>query len=177
MRRAGARLGVLVCVSWALGCTREQPQTMASGSESPLRIIRDFVTTETDSDQTRYVFHAAVARVYEGNVTRADTIRVEFYEDGERVSVLTARQGVLQGGRLTAQRDVVVVAEDGSKLVTESLYWDDDIQRIRSDDFVRITKPGETEVLEGYGLMSDANLELVEIGPFEFEQDAVSEKR
>jgi LPS export ABC transporter protein LptC len=171
------RLGVLLCVAWALGCTREEPQTTQSAIESPRRIIRDFVTTETDSDQTRYVFHATVARVYQDNVTRADTIHVEFYERGKRVSVLTAREGVLQSGRLTARGDVVVTAENGSKLVTESLYWDNDIEKIRSDDFVRITRPGESEVLQGYGLTSDPNLDLVEIGPFEYEQDAVPENQ
>ncbi len=176
VRRAGASLASACCVLTFLACTREEPQTTQSAQESPLRIITDFETTESDSGGVRFVFHAAVARVYQENLTRADDIRVDFYERGQKVSVLTAREGVLESGRLTAQGDVVVTTESGSRLETESLYWDESQDKIRSEDFVSITRPGESEVLQGYGLTSDPNLDLVEIGRFEYEQDAVSEK-
>lgn len=170
-----ARLATVCLAACAPACTRQEPPAPRNAPESPRRIITDFTTTESDSGVVRYVFHAEVARVYETNVTRADNIRVDFYERGERVSVLTAREGVLQEGRLTAQGNVVVEAESGSTLETESLYWDEGMAKIRSEDFVRITRPGESEVLQGYGLTSDPNLDLVEIGEFVYEQDDVSE--
>lgn len=173
--KRGAGLAA-VCVCVALACAREEPQTTQSASESPRRIITDFTTTESDSGGVRFVFHAAVARVYQDDVTRADDIRVDFYERGEKVSVLTAREGVIENGRLTARGDVVVRAESGSQLLTESLFWDENLDKIRSEDFVSITRPGESEVLQGYGLTSDPNLDLVEIAEFEYEQDAASEK-
>ena len=128
-----------------------------------------------DSGQVRYVMHAQVARVYSGDVTRAEAIRVEFYEQGKQVSVLTAREGVIQGERMTAIGDVVVVTTDGTRLETESLYWDHQLAKIRSEEVVRITRQGDPEVLTGRGLTSDPDLEFIDIaepnvtGPVESE--------
>lgn len=127
-----------------------------------MQITRNFTTTETDSGQTRFVFRAQVARIYAGNVTRAENIQVDFYDRGKQVSVLTARQGFLDAdGRMTAKGDAKVVANEGAILQTETLYWDRDRQKIRSEEFVRVTKG--RDVLTGYGLTAGPNLDLIEI--------------
>jgi hypothetical protein len=77
--------------------------------------------------------------------------------------VLTAREGVLADGRMTATGNVVVQTEDGARLETESLYWDRQSKKIRSEEFVRITHRGDPEVLTGRGLTTDPDLELVHI--------------
>lgn len=148
----------------ALGCSQEDSTSLGASDEGPTQITRGFTTTESDSGQVRYVFRARVARVYEDDQTRADDIEVEFYDEGQRVSVLTAKQGTLGGGRMTATGNVVVETEDGARLETESLYWDRDKKKICSEEFVRITRRDDPEVLTGIGLTTDPNLEIVDIG-------------
>ena len=128
------------------------------------QITRNFTTTASDSGQVRYVFHARVARAYDDDKTRAETIRVEFYDGGRVVSVLTAREGLLEGGRLTAKGNVIVETVDGARLATETLFWDRENRKIRSEDVVRITRRDDPEVLTGLGITTDPSLDLVDIG-------------
>ncbi len=146
------------------GCGRDDSAGTVGTEDGATEITRNFTTTASDSGQVRYVFHARVARGYPDEKTRAENIRVEFYEAGKVVSVLTARQGTLGGGRLTATGSVVVETVEGARLETESLYWDRENKKIRSEEFVRITRRGDSEVLTGRGLTTDPNLDLVDIG-------------
>ena len=145
-----------------LGCSQDKPPGPARDHEEPLQITHDFTTTESDSGLVRYVFRARVARFYAGDITRAEDIQVDFYDHGQKASVLTAKEGFLDAdGRLRAQEHVVVVSQEGYVLETEKLYWDRTKRKIRSDEFVRITKGHD--VLTGYGLTTDPNLALVNI--------------
>jgi LPS export ABC transporter protein LptC len=177
MRRFfGLAFGLGMALAVGASCSRQDAPETAGSGETPTQILRDFLTTESDSGQVRYVMHAQVARVYSGDVTRAEAIRVEFYDHGKQVSVLTAREGVIQGERMTAMGDVVVLTTDGTRLETESLYWDHQLSKIRSEELVRITRKGDPEVLTGRGLTSDPDLEFIDIadpnvtGPVESEQ-------
>lgn len=176
MRRfVGLACGLAVAVATGAGCSHQDAPATAGSGETPTQILRDFRTTESDSGKVRYVMNAQVARVYSDDVTRAEAIRVEFYDQGKQVSVLTAREGVIQGQRMTAMGDVLVVTTDGTRLQTESLYWDHQLGKIRSEEFVRITRKGDPEVLTGRGLTSDPDLEFIDIaepnvtGPVESE--------
>jgi LPS export ABC transporter protein LptC len=164
LSRSGRRVLGLVVALLAAGCSRQEATSTEASEDEPTQITRGFTTTESDSGQVRYVFRARVARVYEDDRTRADDIEVDFYDGGRRVSVLTAREGTLGGGRMTATGNVVVETEEGARLETESLYWDRENQKIRSEDFVRITRRDDPEVLTGVGLTTDPNLEIVDIG-------------
>lgn len=161
IRRA---LVVLVWIMVPSACERQEVPSTVDNSDTPLRITRGFTTTESDSGRVRYVLRADVARVFTGDVTRAEEIEVEFYEDGELVSVLTAKQGLLESGRVTAMGDVVVETVQGTRLETESLYWDSGEEKIRTDDVVRITREGDPDVLTGRGMSSPPNLEFIDIG-------------
>lgn len=144
------------------GCAREHPPGPGPGDETPLRVLRDHTTTESDSGIVRYVLQAKVARFYSGDAMRAETIRVDFHERGRKVSTLTARAGTLdEDGRMRASGDVVVVSEEGYVLRTESLWWDRRKHKIRTDEFFTITKKGET--FKGVGLTTGPNLDLVEV--------------
>ncbi len=157
--RLAAALALLVA-----GCGRDDNPGSVDTEDGATEITRNFTTTASDSGEVRYVFHARVARGYPDEKTRAENIRVEFYEAGKVVSVLTARQGTLGGGRLTATGNVVVETVEGARLETESLFWDREIKKIRSEEVVRITRRGDPEVLTGRGLTTDPNLDLVDIG-------------
>lgn len=160
LRASGWMLVAVLCI----GCAREETTSTEASEQGPTQITRGFTTTESDSGQVRYVFQARVARAYEDDRTRADDIHVEFFDAGQRVSVLTAREGTLGGGRMTASGNVVVETESGARLETESLYWDREKKKICSEEFVRITRRDDPEVLTGVGLTTDPNLEIVDIG-------------
>jgi len=148
-----------------LGCTAEETtQVDPDVGETPIQTTREFTTTQSDSGRRVFVFNAKVARVYEDDVTRAEVVRVDFYRDGKKISVLTSDEAVLRkGGRLTAIGNVVVVAlEDSSILRTERLYWDRIEKKIRTDvPFVLTEKNGDE--LRGQSLVTDPDLELLEV--------------
>jgi LPS export ABC transporter protein LptC len=83
-------------------------------------------------------------------------LEVEFYNSlGEVTTQLSAEYAIQYQDRgiTDAQRNVIVVNEDGEKLQTEHLTWDETNEKIYTDEFVRITTA--TEQLTGYGLESN----------------------
>jgi LPS export ABC transporter protein LptC len=145
-----------------LSCSREQPPGPARAGEQPLQILHDFTMTESDSGVMRYVVKARIARVYSGDVTRAEDVQVDFYDDGQKASVLRAKQGFLDGeGRLRAEGNVVVTSLEGGVLETETLVWDRQAKKIRADGEFKITNRGEP--ITGIGLTTDPHLSLVEV--------------
>jgi LPS export ABC transporter protein LptC len=175
-RFLGWRVALLTLVL-LVACERQEVPSTVDRSEVPVRITRGFTTTESDSGRVRFVLRADTARVFAGDVTRAENIEVEFYEKGELASVLTADSGLLEGGRVTATGNVVVETVQGTRLETESLYWDRTEERIRSDEFVRITREGDPEVLTGRGMSSPPNLEFIDIDDYKVEGPMDPESR
>lgn len=95
--------------------------------------------------------------------TIATGIKVDFYdENGEYVSTLTAKEGLIRQKRqeLTVWGDVVVIS-DSSRLETHSLIWDPNRKLIITDDFVKLHRGGD--VITGYGMEADNKLEHVKI--------------
>jgi LPS export ABC transporter protein LptC len=142
-------------------CSRDQPPGPARSGEQPLQITRNFTTTESDSGVVRYVVRARIARFYANDVTRAEDVTVDFYDQGQKVSVLNSKEGFLDDdGRLRAKGQVVVRAVEGGILETDELYWDREAGKIRTDGPFRITEKGD--VLSGVGLTTTPNLDLIE---------------
>lgn len=162
LTRVACGLGAMLLL--VVSCTQDQPPGPASSDDEPLQITRNFITTESDSGVVRYVVRARVARIYADDVTRAEDVEVDFYEEGRKVSVLHSREGFLDAdGRLRARGDVVVTAVEGGVLETQELYWDREAGKIRADDAFKITEKGDEYVLRGIGLTTTPNLDLVEI--------------
>ncbi len=88
-------------------------------------------------------------------------VKVEFFNpSGKKTSQLTSKRGRIDD--LTQDMyaiDSVVAINDSAKvkLESEELMWRKKDEKIVSDKFVRITT--ETEVIEGYGLVSDQSIE------------------
>jgi LPS export ABC transporter protein LptC len=88
-------------------------------------------------------------------------VRVEFFNSkGIKTSQLTSKRGRIDD--LTQDMyaiDSVVAINDSAnvKLETDELMWRKKDQKIVSEKFVRITT--ETEVIEGYGLVSDQHIQ------------------
>lgn len=83
-------------------------------------------------------------------------IRIEFLEPNLSVrSTLTAKTAVRQQekGLITARDSVVFVTVKQEKLETEELIWDEKSGKVRTEKFVKVTKPGE--VIYGFGLEAE----------------------
>ncbi len=83
-------------------------------------------------------------------------IRIDFLEPDLSVrSTLTAKKAVRQQekGLITARDSVVFVTVKAEKLETEELIWDEKMGKVRTDKFVKVTKPGE--VIYGFGLEAE----------------------
>jgi len=84
-------------------------------------------------------------------------MKVDFFdEQGAHTSRLTAREGVVdqKTKNLRASGDVVIVSDDGVRLMTEHIQWDNARQKILAPGQVTLTTNEGTET--GVGLEADA---------------------
>ena len=97
-----------------------------------------------------------------------------FTRTGERNSVLTGKEGTYntRQSRMEARGNVVVVTEDGRRLTTEQLRYDQIRNEISSDSAFVLTEPGRR--LEGVGFTSDPNMNNVRVHRLIEGQGAVS---
>ncbi len=160
------RILVAALVAGGAGCSagNEPPET-AEREEVPDQEVLDFSLTETMSGSKSWTLFADRAEVFGGRgYSRLHGVKVLFYGPEEEVtSVLTAQRGRVndKSRDLQAFGQVVLETSEGVKLETETLRWDNRRGRIWSNEFVKLTREGE--VLTGYGLDSDPDLDNVEI--------------
>ncbi len=82
-----------------------------------------------------------------------DGIKLEFLTPQLQVrSTLTAKFAIRQQdkGLIIARDSVVLTTVQQEKLETEELIWDEKTEKVRTDKFVKVTKPDE--VIYGFGL-------------------------
>lgn len=114
----------------------------------------------SDSGFVRAVLNAGHISMYNSKAyTLIDSgAVVDFFKNGEKVSTLTGKRGKV----LDATKDieiydsVVVVNKEGSVLKTSKLLWNNKLQKVSTDVFVKITTPKED--IEGIGFESDQSL-------------------
>jgi len=84
--------------------------------------------------------------------------KVDFYRDKVIVSTLTSRRGkILEPSKnIEIYDSVVVVNNEGSILKTQKLFWDNQTQKVSTEEYVKIKTPKEE--VEGIGFISDQNL-------------------
>jgi LPS export ABC transporter protein LptC len=109
------------------------------------------ITTEIDAD---------VIHKFEANdSTMGYHLDIVLYDSTGGVnSTIVGDSGVIreQAGHLDIYGNVVVVSDDGSRLTTDYLFWDQDTQRLRTDSFVKIVD-SDGNVLTGWGLEAEQN--------------------
>jgi LPS export ABC transporter protein LptC len=98
--------------------------------------------------------------------TRIELRKVEttFYTmSGARDAYLTSARGTYNNrtGLMIARGDVVVTTEEGRRLTTPELRYDQASNEISSDSAFVLTEPGRR--LEGIGFRSDPNMQNVQI--------------
>ncbi len=84
-----------------------------------------------------------------------DGVHVDFYQDGEPNSVLTAKYGVRYEAKgLVIVRDSVVWRNiEGKQLETNEMIWEEKVREIYNNKFVVITTP--TDTIYSYGFRAD----------------------
>ena len=91
-------------------------------------------------------------------------VHLTFYtRTGERNSVLTSREGTynMRQSKMEARGNVVVVSEDGRRLTSEQLRYDQTREEISSDSAFVLTEPDRR--IQGIGFTSDPNMNNVRV--------------
>jgi len=119
----------------------------------------------TDKGLSRAELVSDTAYFFEDN-TRIELRGVEtvFYTaTGARDSYLTSKRGTYNSrfGNMTARDSVTVITEEGRRLVTPELKYDQSMNEISSDSAFVLTEPGRR--LAGVGFRSDPNMQNVRI--------------
>jgi LPS export ABC transporter protein LptC len=102
-------------------------------------------------------------------------VKLTFYtRTGERNSVLTGNEGTYntRQSRMEARGNVVVVTEDGRRLTTEQLRYDQIRNEISSDSAFVLTEPGRR--IQGVGFTSDPNMNNIRVNRLIEGQGAIS---
>jgi len=157
---------VLLVIGLSACATDRSANPARSTGALPDQEVSDFAITETDEGHVEWKLYARYAAVYNArNQVQARAVRVDFFgDDGERTSVLTAREGEInQRTRdMTARGDVVLETTSGTRLSSEELSFLNREQRIvvPPTQLVRVERDGD--VLTGYGFESDPELRRYE---------------
>ena len=119
----------------------------------------------TDKGLSRAELVSDTAYFFEDN-TRVELRKVEvtFYTTtGARDAYLTSKRGTYstRAGMMVARGNVVIITEEGRRLETPELKYDQTMNEISSDSAFVLTEPGRR--LEGVGFRSDPNMQNVQI--------------
>ena len=163
MRVAIVALAILV-----VACSSKKQPPVAT--HSPLADSADQVMygarfNLTDKGLERAQLEADTAYFFEDN-TRIELDRVHttfFTATGAKDAVLTSQHGTYNSrtSNMIARRDVLVVSEDGRRLTTPELIYNQQRNEIASDSAFVLTEPNRR--LEGIGFRSDPNMQNIKI--------------
>jgi LPS export ABC transporter protein LptC len=167
-RRAAALAAVLI-LACAVGCTRSDPPAPTASQTArktrvPEQQFFDYRLIESASGVRQWVLQSERMDKYAGQQdVELVTIHMDFFKAGAHFSVLTADSGSanLETKNIHTWGNVVVVTDDGRKLETEELFFNNETELIHNDVFNRFTRDGD--VLTGIGLEATPDLEYIEI--------------
>lgn len=158
------RIVILIVVLAVVGCEDKIKPSVLTTVDSRTLPQQESWNSEiviSDSGVVRAIIHSGYFKVYETSrkTYLSDSVRVQFYDrEGAPTSLLTSREATVDEvtNNLEARKNVIVTSENGTRLYTEELYWDQKREVIRTPAFVRIISPKEK--LQGVGMESDQNL-------------------
>ena len=160
-------LAMLSAAAVLAACTETAPPPVLTGTmaDSADQTVWGLRTLLTDRGLLRAELVSDSAFFFDEN-TRIELlkVRVTFYaSNGARNAVLTSREGTYNTRRnlMEARGDVVVVSEDGRRLSTPQLRFDQVRNEITSDSAFTLTEPGRQ--VSGVGFVSDPDMNNIRI--------------
>ena len=168
MSRGIALVALAGAIVFATACdNRTAPPIVrgASLADSADQIMYGAHFNLTDKGLSRAELLSDTAYFFEDN-TRVELRKVDatFYTTtGARDAYLTSKRGTYRSrtGSMVARGNVVVITEEGRRLTTPELKFDQAMNEISSDSAFVLTEPGRR--LEGVGFRSDPNMQNVRI--------------
>lgn len=160
-------LGALAVCLFAACSTKKEPPV---ASHSPLADSADQVMYNarfnlTDQGLQRAHLESDTAYFFDDN-TRIELEKVHttfFTATGQKNAVLTSERGTFNSrtNNMIARKNVVVVTEDGRRLTTPELIYNQQRNEISSDSSFVETEPNRR--LEGIGFRSDPDMKNIRI--------------
>ncbi|HET7600822.1 MAG TPA: LPS export ABC transporter periplasmic protein LptC [Gemmatimonadales bacterium] len=162
---ATARAAALAAAAALLACGEGgvRPNTTLTAADSADQVLEGFATYVTSDGVRRSRIEADTAFYYEAAQTaQLRRVRTTFYDPkGAESSRLTADRGTYhaQDGNMEAEGHVVVTAQDGRRLETEALKFDNKANKISTDRTFRFQRGDEH--IEGNSFNSDPDFKNV----------------
>ena len=161
-------MAIVFSVGALIGCDdRAQPPVAGARSlaDSADQVMYKARFNLTDNGLSRAELTADSAFFFDEN-TRVELRKVAttFYTtSGARDAYLTSKRGTYNSrrGDMMARGNVIVVNEEGRRLVTPELKYDQSLNQISSDSAFVMTEPGRS--VSGVGFRSDPNMQNVRI--------------
>ena len=157
----------LIILAVACGSDKKQPPV---ATHSPLADSADQVMygaqfNLTDQGLSRARMNADTAYFFDDNTRMEfEDVNTTFYTNsGAKDAVLTSRRGTYNSrtSNMIARQNVVVVSEDGKRLTTPELIYNQQRNEISSDSAFVLTEPNRR--LEGIGFRSDPNMNNIRV--------------
>jgi LPS export ABC transporter protein LptC len=169
MRATGAGTVVLAAAALlALPACRDRgakPPVTGTAADSADQTIFGVRTILTDAGLMRAELLSDTAYAFEdGTRFELRNVKTTFFDKlGAKNAVLTSREGTYRSrlNSMEARGNVVVVSEQGKRLETPVLRYDQLRNEISSDSAFVLTEPNRR--LEGVGFVSDPNMSNVKI--------------
>lgn len=155
----GSSLLVLVCL---IACNEPKIETrqVITQDDVAVEVAREVEILYSDSAVVRVrVTGPVLHNINDRENARQEFpegIKIDFLEPNLSVrSTLTAKTAtrMQEKGLIIARDSVVFSTVKMEKLETEELIWDEKSRKVRTEKFVKVTKPGE--VIYGYGLEAE----------------------
>lgn len=133
----------------------EKVKLYSKGNAIPQESAKSIKIIYSDSAKVKVELTAPVLNRFETDnsyIEMPKGLQALFYNERMEVkSKLTARYGIRyeRDLRMEARKNVVVINENGDRLETEHLIWDEKKEKLISDDFVKITT--KDEIIFGNG--------------------------
>jgi LPS export ABC transporter protein LptC len=158
----------LLAASVSLACSnKKQPPVEAHDplADSADQVMYPARFNLTDQGLQRAHVDADTAYFFDdNNRMELQGVHATFYTvTGAKDAVLTSRHGTTntRTNNMIARKDVVVVSEDGRRLTTPELIYNQQKNEISSDSAFVMTEPNRR--LEGVGFRSDPNMKNIQI--------------
>jgi len=156
-------LAGLAAFATACGGDQESPRALGPGPYPEQRFY-DYRLIESKDGVKQWLLESDEMQKFSNDPTaHLVDVHMRFYRDGEFFSTLVADSGRAHSvtKNVFMWGHVVVETEDGRRLETEELYYDNERGLIHNDVFDRLTR--EEDVVTGIGLEATPDLEYIEI--------------